>query len=317
LRSATATPNLRYQLVLYNNSLEALLRDSEAVDVLLAQAVDEGLLEGWQSVSQVLPSQQAQQRRQNAIPDAATLTAGLATAIEGTPFRADAFNAFLATAAASQSLPLLTPADIEATPLRSWLDAHLLRVGDQWIALVSLVEPQPQQLAERVTQWGIAASLVDLQASSVGLMRDYRNTALRTILVAALLIIALLWYARGQFRHTLWVGLTVTSALAVTITVISSIHGSLTVIHLVALLLVLGLGLDYALFLSRVESPIERRATDKGVIACAASTTIAFVILAGSSIPVLRFLGLTVAAGSIISFLIAYAGSRLPRKQIS
>ena len=76
LRSATATPDLRYQLVLYNNSLEALLRDSEAVDVLLARAVDAGLLEGWQSVSQVLPSQQAQQRRQNAIPDAATLAGG-------------------------------------------------------------------------------------------------------------------------------------------------------------------------------------------------------------------------------------------------
>ena len=93
-------------------------------------------------------------------------------------------------------------------------------------------------------------------------MRDYRNTALRTILVAALLIIALLWYARGQFRHTLWVGLTVTSALAVTIAVISSIHGSLTVIHLVALLLVLGLGLDYALFLSRVE-PADRAPGDR------------------------------------------------------
>ena len=176
------------------------------------------------------------------------------------------------------------------------------------------VQPQPRQLAEQVAQWSIAASLVDLQASSVGLMRDYRNTALRTILVAALLIIALLWYARGQFRHTLWVGLTVTSALAVTIAVISSIHGSLTVIHMVALLLVLGLGLDYALFLSRVEPVDERRATDKGVLACAVSTTLAFVILAGSSIPVLKFLGLTVAAGSLISFLIAYSGSRLPRK---
>jgi predicted exporter len=314
LRSATATPDLRYQLVLYNKSLQALLRDSEAVDVHLARAVDAGLLEGWQSVSQILPSQQAQRRRQNAIPDAAILAGRLAAATEGTPFRADAFNAFLATAAASQSLPLLTPADIETTQMRSWLDAHLLQVGDEWIALVSLVQPQPRELAEQVAQWSIAASLVDLQASSVGLMRDYRNTALRTILVAALLIIALLWYARGQFRHTLWVGLTVTSALAVTIAVISSIHGSLTVIHMVALLLVLGLGLDYALFLSRVEPVDERRATDKGVLACAVSTTLAFVILAGSSIPVLKFLGLTVAAGSLISFLIAYSGSRLPRK---
>ena len=88
-------------------------------------------------------------------------------------------------------------------------------------------------------------------------------------------------------------------------------HGSLTVIHMVALLLVLGLGLDYALFLSRAEPAAERRATDRGVLACAASTTIAFAILAASSIPVLKFLGLTVASGSLVSFLVAYGGSRL------
>lgn len=89
------------------------------------------------------------------------------------------------------------------------------------------------------------------------------------------------------------------------------LHGSLTVIHLVALLLVLGLGLDYALFLSRVESVHEQRATDKGVLVCAVSTTLAFGILALSSIPLLRFLGLTVAIGSASSFLIAWLGSRV------
>jgi predicted exporter len=108
--------------------------------------------------------------------------------------------------------------------------------------------------------------------------------------------------------------LTVTSALAATTAVITALHGSLTVIHLVALLLVLGLGLDYALFLSRSESLSEQRATNRGVLACAASTTLAFGVLAGSTIPVLKFLGLTVAVGSAASFLIAWSGARTARK---
>ena len=91
----------------------------------------------------------------------------------------------------------------------------------------------------------------------------------------------------------------------------------MTVIHLVALLLVLGLGLDYALFFSRAESDTGRKATRQAVMAGAASTTLAFGVLAGSSIPVLRFLGLTVAVGSAASFLLAWAGSQLLHKNIS
>jgi predicted exporter len=87
--------------------------------------------------------------------------------------------------------------------------------------------------------------------------------------------------------------------------------------HLVALLLVLGLGLDYALFLSRTEPGEARAWTRKGVLACAASTTLAFGILAGSSIPVLAYLGLTVAAGSAGSYLLAYFGSRAWRRGVS
>ena len=120
-----------------------------------------------------------------------------------------------------------------------------------------------------------------------------------------------------QYVKALWIALTVAASLAATVTVVIAMHGALTVIHLVALLLVLGLGLDYALFLSRSETESERRFTDRGVMACAASTTLAFGILAGSTIPMLRFLGLTVAAGSAASFLIAWAGSRGFRRRAS
>lgn len=317
LRSAAVTADLRYQLTLHADSLEQLLRDSEAMDAILADAADEGLLGGWQSVTRVLPSERTQAARRAAIPARDVLAANVAAAVEGTPFRADAFDPFLDAAASARTAAVLTAADIEGSPLGSWLDAHLLQLDDRWVALTSLVQVQPDALAQHIAAGDVVADLVDFQAASLDLMRDYRGTALRTILVAALIIVGILWWVRGGLLQTLWIGLTVATSLFMTVAIIGVVHGSLTVIHMVALLLVLGLGLDYALFLSRSEPAAERVATDKGVLACAASTTIAFTILAASSIPVLKFLGLTVAAGSLVSYAIAWSGSRLFSRGVS
>ena len=141
-------------------------------------------------------------------------------------------------------------------------------------------------------------------------MHDYRGGAIKTVAFAALFIVVLLWYQRRQPSQVLWIAMSVASGLVLTVAVVTAVHNQLTVIHLVALLLVAGLGLDYALFLSRTESVAERDASNKAVLACAVSTTVAFGILAGSSIPVLKFLGLTVAAGSASNYLVALAGTR-------
>ncbi len=317
LRSAAGTPDMRYQLILHESSLESLLRESESVESRLEQAVTDGLLARWQSVSQILPSQQLQKTRQDAIPDADTLRSRLSGVVADSPFRAEAFAPFEANARNSKMLPALTPSHLAGTPLESWLDSHLVHLEDQWVSLISLSRPKPAALLERVNGWGSNVKLVDLRQSSVDFMRDYRHGAIKTISVAALIIIALLWLARKEPAQILWIVMTVATALAVTIAFVTMLHESLTVIHLVALLLVLGLGLDYALFLSREESASERQATNQAVLACAASTTLAFGILAGSSIPVLRFLGLTVAAGSAASYILAFSGSRLFSEKVS
>lgn len=316
-RAATATPDMRYQLVLRNDSLEALLNDCEQAEALLSAAQDDGVLADWRSVCQLLPSQATQQRRQQAIPDSDQLRERLQDAAADTPFRSAAFAPFIDAAALSRQLEPLTLDAILDTPLRSWVEAHLMRLDSQWVALVSLVDPAPERLEAYVAEWPMTAGVMDLQNASLELMRDYRVGAIRVIAVSALLILAMLWLVRGKFRQMLWVGLTVTAALATTVTITSLVHGGLTVMHLVAMLLVLGLGLDYALFLSRSESSAERARTRQSVIACAASTTLAFGILAGSSIPMLKYLGLTVATGSVASFLLAYFGSRDWRRTVS
>jgi len=313
LRSAAGTPDMRYQIILYDPSLENLLSKSERLDQHLRLAVDDGLLSNWQSVTQVLGSVETQTRRLAAIPEDVLMRERLAEVLSATPFRADAFEAFLTTADKLRESGPLTAEQIHDTPLSSWLASHLIRVNDQWVAMVSVSNPSVVALTERIASWGDDIMLTDLRSSSASLMKNYRSNAVTTVSLAALLIFAMLWYQRRQILQVIWITLTVISVLAATIAVVVLFHGQLTVIHLVALLLVMGLGLDYALFLSRTETSGERGATDKAVMACAVSTTLAFGLLAGSSIPVLRFLGFTVAAGSALSYVIAIAGSRLWR----
>ena len=69
LRAAAVTPDMRYQLVLHDEDLDSLLESSEAVDGLLEEAVDAGLLASWHSVSQLLPSLATQERRRDVIPE--------------------------------------------------------------------------------------------------------------------------------------------------------------------------------------------------------------------------------------------------------
>jgi predicted exporter len=257
-----------------------------------------------------LPSHALQRKRQDAIPDEPTLRGRLEKAVAGTPFRPEAFAPFLAAATAARDLPPLDAAGLEGTLLQPWLDSHLLLVRGQWVALTSVIEPSPEALAERVRTWGSNVELVDLQRSSMELMQSYRSGVITTVSLAAFAIVVLIWMQRRRPGHVVWIALTVTASLAATIAIVSAFHQQLTVIHLVALLLVIGLGLDYALFLSRPESGIERGCTNQAVAACAVSTSLAFGILATSSIPVLKFLGLTIATGSACSYLLALAGSR-------
>lgn len=310
LRAATGAVDLRYQGVIAADTLEDLLLADEAANAHLAAMQDAGLLDGWQSVSLLLPSTATQARRQAAIPPPQTLATELAAVLEDMPFQAAAFEPFVAAATAARAQEPLLPAGMAGTPFASWLDSHLLQIDGKWVSLIHLRNPQPTAIAAAMAGWDGEAGLVDLSGASLDLMRDYRLAAGRTIAVAAMLVLLLLWQAQRRARTLAWIALTVVAALAATVAIVSTVQGGLTVMHLVALLLVFGLGLDYALFMAREEPAAERAASRRGVFACAASTTLAFGVLAGSSIPVLQFLGLTVAVGSSSSFLLAWLGSR-------
>jgi predicted exporter len=82
----------------------------------------------------------------------------------------------------------------------------------------------------------------------------------------------------------------------------------LSLLHLVALLLVLGVGTNYSLFFSRFAPDDEARLRSAyAVLVATATTLIAFGALASSGTAILRSIGLTVAIGAALSLAFAAA----------
>jgi predicted exporter len=91
--------------------------------------------------------------------------------------------------------------------------------------------------------------------------------------------------------------------LSVSIQVVLGTH--LTLFHILALLLIVGIGLDYSLFFDRSCSTSEDYQNRlHGIFVSAASTLITFGILSFSDIPVLSALGQTVTFGVLGCFVL-------------
>jgi predicted exporter len=87
----------------------------------------------------------------------------------------------------------------------------------------------------------------------------------------------------------------------------------LSLIHVVSLQFVVGVGLDYALFFARRQLDQEERARTLRTLAiCNAMTLLTFCMLALCRTPLLRQIGITVAIGSFAALVLAFlfAGAR-------
>src|SRR5690606_4369881 len=137
LRGELGAPDVRYVVALEAPDAEGALRRAEGLRPVLDALVARGAITGYDSVARYLPSAARQRARQAALPVEATLRAALAEALADSPFRADAFEPFVADVAAARSAPPLRPADLAGTPLAAAVGGLLLEREGHATALVS------------------------------------------------------------------------------------------------------------------------------------------------------------------------------------
>jgi predicted exporter len=137
----------------------------------------------------------------------------------------------------------------------------------------------------------------------------FRQRVLVGLSIAAIALLGMVAWATGV-RRALLILPPVILGLMTTVAVLRLLGVELTLFHLIALMLAAGLGMDYALFFGHADAGDEQRRTLHAVLISAASTAMVFGLLAVSSIPVLKAIGLTVGIGVIAQFILSVLMAR-------
>jgi predicted exporter len=302
LRQELGAPDVRDLLVVEGTTVEDVLVKAEAVMPQLDGLIQSRALAGYDIVSRYLPSHRMQQARQRALPERAVLERTLEAASKGLPFAPGLFTPFLSAVEAARSRRLVDHDTFAGTMIAMKLESLMFSQQDRWVAVAPLRGvADRRQLAATVERWGESSvRYVDLKEESNQLMTAYRDRTLQ-----------LLGWGLAAIALTLTVGLRsialvgrvlapIVCALIVVAAVLRSSGEPLSLFHVATFLLVIGLGLDYALFFNRVEGTEDDRArTTFGLLVCGTTTILVFGVLAFSTIPVLHAIGMTAACGSL------------------
>jgi predicted exporter len=315
LRARFGAPDIRNLLAVSARSEEEVLLKTEALESTLNDAVRDGVLKNFQLVTAILPSQATQRTRRARLSEAQDLAARVVQAIDGTPLRSDAFDPFVEDVRSLlDSTTLLTADSFRGSTLGAFVGNALYFDGKQWMSLIMVHGLEdPQRLRKILDRQKPGVTLIDLKDASKSLVERYRLRTVSMLGLGFCLIGLLLLNQIGFNVRLLWVIGTLLSSLVMTTALTTLILGQLSLFNLIAVVLVGGLGLDYALFFSRTEnSGASLRNTRHAVTICYLSTFFAFAVLAMSSVPILHSIGVTVAVGVCINFALARIGLKYP-----
>ncbi len=183
---------------------------------------------------------------------------------------------------------------------QQWIDNG---AGKGFASIVFLYDLDDAAMMREMASRMDGVEFVDQVNDVSQLFQQYRQLAVQAVIVAYGLIFILL-LLRYPLRRAVLVMIppVYAAAFAVAITVILGV--SVNLFSVLALLLVLAIGIDYTLFYaeSRVES---RRKTALAIALSCTTTLLAFGLLALSDTPAIKSFGLTIAAGIALAFLLS------------
>ena len=256
LRSELGAPETGQAVVVEGASAGAVLEREENLSATLRKLVQDKALAGFDDAAQVLPSERTQREHAAMLPDTAALRTEVATASQGLGFTAGAFAPFLQDVARAKSLPPLDasalPAALANDPLLSArIGALLFQWRDRWYGLVA-----PRGLADPARLAAAVAGIdgvtyIDTHAETNRIAAIAAHGARSWLLGGVCAAVAALAAGLRDPTRLLRVLGSIAASLAVTLTILKLSGQSLTLVHVLALQFVAGIGLDYALFFSR------------------------------------------------------------------
>lgn len=286
---ATVSPQF---ILVRAGSDDAALRTEEELAVRLAPLVTDGALSGFQTPAAFVPSPERQAENRRLIHDR----------LEA-PFLARQ-RAALGLAPAPPGVErddtVLTLDDALGSGAVPFLSQLIIAPGVHVVMLEGLTDAD----ALRATLASLpGVRLVDPTGDFSALLSKYRHQALwQLALTAALVAPVLLW--RYGWRRGVLVLVPSVAAVVLTPALLALIGQAMTFFHAMALVLVLAIGVDYAVFCAE-SSHARRPLTMLAILLAAMTTTLSFGLLAFSRAHAVHVFGLTVLIGITLAFLLA------------
>jgi len=310
LRRELGAPDVGQLVVVRAATADAVLRAQEALLPRTRDLQRQSVITGAEAAARFLPSAGLQRARQAALPDAATLAARIDAARQGLPFRPDAFAAFAAAVEAARTAAPIALDDLHAPAMTARLHALLFQRDGTWFGPVAFQGvTDPRRLAAAFA----GETFVDMHAETNGIVAGYAARAWVWLSAGALAAVLVLAIGLRSLAMTLRVVGAIAAAMLVTVAILTAAGARLSLLNLVALQFVGGVGLDYALFYARRQLDQEERArTLRTLATCNAMTLLTFGLLALCRTPLLQAIGVTVAVGAVaaMGFSFLFVGLR-------
>jgi predicted exporter len=314
LRGELGAPDAVSIALVQGGDVEAVLRKEEALLPVLERLATEKVFGGVEIAARYLPSVATQRARQASLPPPDELAARIAVAEAELPFRGGSFQTFVEDVAASRTMAPLRLSDITSPLIAVRLQPLLFQRGQDWYGVIAPSDLlAPERFAAAMRDAG--ATFVDVSAEANEVVAAYTATAWRWFGLGALAaLIAVAVGLRDVTRVISVVG-AITGAVVVTMGILSAMGTRLSLLHIVSLQFVIGVGLDYALFFARRQLDEEERArTLRTLTTCNAMTVLTFGLLMLCRTPLLHDIGTTVVIGALsaLVFSFMFAGERQP-----
>jgi predicted exporter len=287
---------------------EQALRVNDEVAARLERARQAGLVSAVVSLHSFLWSAELQLRNRAAVAAVPGLADRALAALGREGFKPEAFAPFRRTVAGLQGPPAPPPlrlSDLHASPLETVVRPFTVRLGDE-IGILTFVRDLKDPAA-------LAATLADLPGvrifDQVRFLNEtyarFRVQTLEAIGIGHGLILLILFIRYRRVRPVVAALVPPVLAGAATLGLLGAARVEPNLLHVLSLLLVLSMGVDYAVFL--VECGRERNLgpTTMSLWGAEVTTILSFGLLALSKTQALRGFGLTVVIGTALSFLLA------------
>ncbi|MEZ9139955.1 MULTISPECIES: MMPL family transporter [unclassified Shewanella] len=172
-------------------------------------------------------------------------------------------------------------------------------------------------LTIRAEQSGLSVNVIDKVGEISNLMAQFKQLTLQ-LLVLVCVVAIFIFSVKFGIKLAIGIVSVPASSILLTLASLSVVGSPLSLFHALALILVLGIGIDYSLFFASVKSssPAKASGVMMAVLMSACSTLLAFGLLAFSQTNAIHYFGLTLLFGIGFTFLLAPLISIITREVV-